>query len=243
MKKLIVPIYILLVSASFFGAARTYAAAVPLSPPLITVVPKDLGNNEIWYIGGAVAVPEGEVTIYLQGERGEALSFTTRANERGEWFYTHTTFLREGKYRSWAQLRVGEELSPPGPEVRFEIVPTALRIGTYRVSFETLYLSVAIFLLLSILGAGGFSWHHFRGWREKRARLRKEVREAEEETRRGFALLRQDIQEEIAFIAQIKKSREISMEERRREEKLLQDLNLVERHIMEEIGDINPAIP
>jgi cbb3-type cytochrome oxidase subunit 3 len=225
-------------------AARVGFAAEPLSlaPPLITLVPQDIGNNEIWYIGGAAATPRADVLIFLQGEGGDTQNFITRADENGAWFYTHPTFLREGAYRSWAQMKVGDQLSPPGPQVAFHIVSTALRIGSLRISFETLYLGTAVFFLLLVLGIAWFALYHFRHFRHKRARLTKEIREAVEEARRGFILLRQDIQEELGFIARIKKSRELNEEERRREEKLMQDLNLVEQHVMEELGDVETAM-
>ena len=219
------------------------AEQTTISPPLVTLVPKDLGNNEIWYIGGTASVPQAEVIIYLQGQGGETLSFTAKSNEKGEWFYTHSSFLKEGAYKSWAQLKVGGELSPPGPEVSFEIAPTALRIGSYRVSYEELYLIFALALFAVLLGVGGFVFFHFRSYHLKNTQLKKEIREAEEEAKRGFDILRRDLKDEIEFIGKIKKSRELSIEEHRREEKLLHDLDLVERHLMKEIGDIEPAMP
>ncbi len=228
-----------------FGISATLAANEQgtISPPLITLVPKDLGNNEIWYVGGTASAPEAEIVIYLQGQDGTTQSFSAKSNEKGEWFHTHGTFLKEGKYKSWAQLKVAGELSPPGPEVSFEIIPTALRVGSYRVSFEALYLTFALFLfgILSVLVL--VIVYHFRNYHKKNAHLRKEIREAEEEARKGFDILRRDIKEELEFIGTIKKSRELKMEEHRREEKLMHDLDLIERHLMKEIKDIEPALP
>ena len=82
----------------------------------------------------------------------------------------------------------------------------------------------------------------YRSFRIKNARLHKEIREAEEEARRGLDLLRNDIKDEIEFIGTIRKSRELKIEEHRREEKLMHDLDLVERHLMKEIHDIEPAL-
>lgn len=250
LNKFAAAVFLALVTLTFAVASVTHAAEqTTISPPLVTLVPKDLGNNEIWYIGGVSSVPRAEVVIYLQGAAGETLSFTTRSNERGEWFYTHNAFLKEGSYKSWAQLRVGGsvssqggELSPPGPEVSFEIFPTALRIGTYRVSFETLYLTLSLALLAVLAALSWFAVYHFRSFKIKSIRLKKEIREAEEEARRGLDLLRRDIKDEIEFIGKIRKSRDLNIEEHRREEKLLHDLDLVERHLIKEIGDIEPVL-
>ena len=237
---------LILFSISILGFSISALAANQqgtISPPLITLVPRDLGNNEIWYIGGTASVPETDIIIYLQGQDGETQSFTAKSNEKGEWFYTHSSFLKEGKYKSWAQLKVLGELSPPGPEVSFEIIATALRIGSYRISFEILYMTVALILFGILVVLALVIFYHFRHYHIKNARLRREIREAEEEARKGFDILRRDIKEELEFIARIKKSQELTIEEHRREEKLMHDLDVVERHMMKEIKDIEPAMP
>jgi len=226
-----------------FGIPATAADFIPVSPPLITLIPRDLGNNEIWYIGGSASTPSAEIMIYLRSATGETMGFTTKTGGKGEWFYTHNGFLREGKYTSWAQMRIGDELSPPSPEVAFEIMATAVRIGPYRVSWEILYLVFALLMLLILTISSIFAIYHFRHYHIKSSRLRREIREAETEARKGFELLRKDVKEEIEFLGKIKMSRELSIEENRREEKLLTDLNFIEQHILKEIGDIELSIP
>ena len=239
----VILIFSLLAAFSFyflFSVRLANAEQTPLivPPPLVTLVPKDLGNDDIWYLGGTASVPNAEVIIYLQSSSGETLSFTTKANDRGEWFYSHAGFLREGRYKSWAQLKVENAFSPPGPEVSFEIIATALRLGSLRISYENLYLTLALALFAILLGAGSFSLYHFRRYHQKNSLFKKEVAEAEEKVRQGFALLRQDIKSELDLISTIKKSRELSAEEHRREEKLINDLGFVENNILKEIGDI-----
>lgn len=242
--RLVISVWVfVLVSGLVIVVSAQGAEFIPIPPPLVTLVPKGLGNDELWYLGGTASVPNSEVIIYLQNERGETLSFTTKASDKGEWFYSHNSFLTKGKYKSWAQLRAGKELSPPGPEVSFDILPTALRIGSYRISYEAMYLVLALLMLAALLAVSGFGIYHFRHYHLKHARLRKEIREAEEEARRGFEILRGDIKEEMEFISRIKMSRELSIEEHRREEKLLQDINFIEKHLLKEMGDIEPAIP
>src|SRR3989344_4308197 len=213
-----------------------------ISPPLINLVPRGLGNDEIWYIGGTASVPEAEIIIYLQSASGEMLSFKTAANEKWEWFYSHTGFLKEGRYKSWTQLKQDQQFSPPSPEVAFDILPTAFRIGKIRISYADFYLAFALALLAVLAALSVFFAYHFRNYYQKNSLLRKEMREAEEEVRKGFALLRQDIRAEIDFIGKIKKSRNLSANERFREEKLFNDLNLIENQIMKEIEDMEPII-
>lgn len=84
----------------FLASPAALAGLLTISPPLVTLIPRDLGNNEIWYVGGSASVPNAEVVIYLQSESSETMSFTTLTNEKGEWFYSHTTFLRPGDYKT-----------------------------------------------------------------------------------------------------------------------------------------------
>ena len=213
-----------------------------IPPPVATLVPQNLGNNEIWYIGGTAAVPRADVLIFLQNTGGEMLNFSVRADETGEWLYTHTGFLKEGEYRAWAQLKVGDQFSPPGPQAAFRVAATAFRVGSLRIGYEALAFGMALVLFLILIGVSGFALYHFHHLRRSRARLRAGVREAAEEARRGFALLRQDIREELNVAARIRKSRELDAEELRREEKLIRDLDMVERHIMEDMRDEEAAL-
>lgn len=242
MKKFLLTIFaiLLLVSTGNFGVSA--AEMVKFAPPIITLAPQDLGNDELWYIGGNASVPDSEIIILLQNESGGTFSFLARADNQGQWFYAHDNFLKEGKYKAWAQMKIGDAVSSPSPEVAFDILSTAFRIGNIRISYADFYLALALLLLAILAALSAFFAYHFRHYYQKNSRLRKETREAEEEARRGFTLLRQDIREEIDFIGKIKKSRSLNGDERFREEKLFKDLNLIENQIMKEIEDIEPII-
>jgi hypothetical protein len=66
----------------------------------------------------------------------------------------------------------------------------------------------------------------------------KEIHEAEESIRRGFAVLRRDVQAELAVVGKIKLTKELSQEEKQRESELLRDLDWVERMIGKEVWDV-----
>lgn len=66
----------------------------------------------------------------------------------------------------------------------------------------------------------------------------KEIREAEESVRRGFAVLRRDIQAELAAVNKVKISGQFSPEEERFATQLLKDLEEVENYIGKEIWDV-----
>lgn len=63
----------------------------------------------------------------------------------------------------------------------------------------------------------------------------------EESVRRGFAILRRDIQAEFDLVKKAKLKGDISEEEKFKEEQLLKDLQEVEKYIGKEIWDIEKS--
>lgn len=68
--------------------------------------------------------------------------------------------------------------------------------------------------------------------------LMREVKEAEEAVRRGFAVLKRDIEAELSVIHKAKLNKSLSSEEKQKEDQLLRDLAEMERYIGKEVWDI-----
>lgn len=223
----------------FTGASAQAQQQGVLSPPIITTVSKEIFNDEIFYVGGHLTIPGAEAMLFIQDiESGQTLSYRVTADDRGEWFYRHTTFLPSGTYVIWAQARDGEQLSPPSPQVSMGVAAHAIKVGLTRISFETIYL-VTIIILAGILAA--LLWigsYHYRHGKRKHAKLMAERAKLEESVRRGFALLQRDIEEEVEIISHAKLSREISEAEKKREEQLLKDLEAVRQNIGEQVWEL-----
>ncbi|MCH8244393.1 hypothetical protein IIB97_00710 [Patescibacteria group bacterium] len=226
-----------------FGIQPVLAQEAEFAPPLITTISRDISNNEIFYVGGKTGVSFGEVILYLQNLRtGETFSYNIVSDRQGDWFYRHDAFLSSGGYQLWTQGRVADQLSPPSPQIQITVGSTAIQFGASRISYEVLYLIFVIILLFVLLGLFGYIVFHVHYGRKESARLIKEVREAEEAVRRGFAVLRRDIEAELAFVNKLKLSKTLSDEENAMEERLLKDFKEVERYIGKEIWDIEKEI-
>jgi hypothetical protein len=226
-----------------FGAHPAQAQTVELSPPFVTSIARDISDEEIFYAGGKVDVSGAEVVIYLQNLRtGETESHVVAADNRGDWFYRHNTFLGAGDYLLWAQARFGGSTSPPGPQIQLAVRPTAIHFGASRLSYETLYLVFLLILLFAVAGLVGYIVYHGLHAREKGKLVEKELKEAEESIRRGFAVLRRDIEAELAVVRKAKLGKELKDEERGKEAQLLKDLAWVEEYIGKEVWDIDRAI-
>lgn len=215
------------------------AQAEPIGPPIVTSVSENVSNEEIFYIGGKAENANSKIIIYLQNARTlETQNFNVEADKRGEWFYRHSGFLAPGEYILWAQSSLGEVLSPPSPQVKLVVHQTALEIGASRFSYELLYLIIALAsfaLMLFFLTNTLIHWN--RGKKKHRAML-KEISEAEEALKRSFAVLRRDIQAQLAVMHRIRESNALSEGERQKEEQLLRDLDWAEKHAGKEVFDL-----
>lgn len=232
-------VLLLFLGGLLFSAGSALSQVLELSPPLITAVSKNISNDEIFYVGGKTEASDIQIILYLQNIRtGETISQTVTSDKQGNWFYRHNAFLSSGEYLLWAQSKLGEQISPPSPQVRLSIQATAIQFGASRISYETLYLAVSILLFFLLVGVGSYTLAHARSAREKHREFLKEMREAEESIRRGFAVLRRDIEAELNVIRQAKLGKELSMQEHMREEQLLKDLDWAERSIGKEVWEV-----
>lgn len=230
---------LIITGLTIFAAPPAHAASITVSPPVVTTISKDITNNEIFYLGGKNDSPSSTVVIYIQNlETGETISETAQADLSGQWFYRHDGFLYSGNYRLWVQTKVGDSLSPPSPEQVVHVRTDAIQVGVSRISFEALYLILIILALITILALSLYVVFHIYHGRRKHRLLQKEIREAQESVKRGFAILRHDVQSELEIIRKAKLAKDISAEESIREEQLLKDLQSMEAYIGKEIWDV-----
>ncbi len=238
---------IFIISGLIFGANLALAQMAPrelaLEPPLVTLFPQTVSNDEILYIGGRAGAPRAEVIIYLQEEiEGGAVSQSIKTNQDGEWFYSFPKFLDPGSYLVWTQLKLGEEISPPSSKLELVVAKTAIQFGENRYSYEQIYLVVVFVFLILIVLLLIFLGYHFYHLRKKRTKLSKEIGEVEESIKRGFAILRRDIEAELEIVRKTKLTKELMVEEKMREEKLLKDLDWVNNYIGKEVWEASKEV-
>lgn len=230
---------LVILSGILFQTTRARAETLEIDPPVISIVSRDITNDQIFYAGGKNSVPQSSVIVYLQNvATGETTSDVVVVDKNGEWFYRHPVFLQSGNYLLWVQDKLGSRLSPPSPQVNLTVRTTAFQLGASRISYETLYLLLLIAAGIAITALVlEIIWHWYFGRRRHRALL-EEIREAEESVRRGFAVIRRDIEAELAVIHKVKLSQQLSAEEQQKEEVLLKDLQSVEQYIGKEIWKV-----
>ena len=213
-----------------------------LVPPQITVSPPALTNKEILYLGG-LANPDDTILIFLQRGREAIITAQVQADNSGGWFYTHKGFLSEGDYKVWARSRdAGGVLSANTESIGLEVVGAAIEIGSFRLSFKSLYVTiigilsilVTIFLVVVVIMVAMI--------RYKKRRLQREVFEAHQSVKRGYDILKDDIHKELNVLKELEKGKTLSSEEKARQEKLMRDLDFVIRFIEKGIVDVEKLI-
>lgn len=234
-----------LIIAFAFGTAFLFAntplvlAQEQLNPPLISTTSRDISNEEIFYAGGKADITDSEIVLYIQNLRtGETTTRIAPVDKKGDWFYRHDSFLSSGEYLLWGQARLGEQTSPPTPQIQFSVQPTAIQFGSSRISSESLYLAITIALLALLAILITYIIRHTMQARKKYEEFMKEVQEAQEAVRRGFAVLRHDVETELHSLSAKKSGRRLSEKDLARERELLEDLAEIEQRIGKEILDI-----
>ncbi len=207
-------------------------------PPLVTTYSESISNKEIFYIGGRVGNAEEAVVLYTQNlETGETFSYEVTSNTDGDWFYRHNTFLPPGEYLMWVQGKQGEQWSPPSSQITISVERAAIQFGANRLSYEAVYLFLVIVLLVLITALTIFIIFHYRQGKKKYKKFQTEVQGAQESVRRGFTLLRRDIESELEILRKNLQG-ELALEEKHKEAELLNDLNAVQKRIGNDIWEI-----
>lgn len=221
------------------GQHTSHAAELEFSPPVITSHSTSISEEEIFFVAGRTSEPNTAVVIHLQNlYDGQTFNFESLSDKRGDWFYRHTGFLSGGQYLIWAQGKSGEQLSAPSPQVTMSVQPIAFRIGSSRVPYNMLYLVAIISLFVLVLLLVVFIILHAHIGRRRKKEFMAHVRTAEESIKRGFALLRKDIEAELKVVKKASLSPELSAEERIREQEILDDLQAIEKYVDKEIWEV-----
>ena len=211
-------------------------------PPLVLSVPSHVQSDELFYISGVYPIPGATITIYLQNDQtGETSTFAVVVDKKGNWFYSHPDFLNIGSYTAWTQATTKGMASPPSAQVKFSVDATALSVGSSRISFELVYLSVSVALFLLTILLLVMALYYYRRGRNRHEILLHEIKEAEEAVHLGFAIIRRDIEAELGVIKKLRMVRPLREEEETKHRALLDDMREIESTIDKQVTDIQIA--
>jgi hypothetical protein len=190
------------------------------------------------YAGGT-GEPDTQVVLYLQHvETGETRSQLVPVDRRGEWFYRYENFLSNGQYRIWVQGKLANQLSPPSAQQIVRVEPTAFEFQGSRLSYPALYGLIIVLLSLLVCFLVAYILYHWRHARKKHKELAHDLGHVEASVKRAYVLVRREIKRELDALKQSAVERALSPEEKQRTLQLLKDLRRVERHVAQEIWEM-----
>jgi hypothetical protein len=208
-----------------------------LEPPILD----DTSVDGRFLVGDAITIrgttyPNADVTVYHSLNDGEANEKQVRSDDTGLFIATVTDGARPGKYTLWFSVTDERGASSP-PSIKRSVnvsQPLIMLFGGVAVTYLSIIvpLIALIFLLVLVLWLG-YTWA-----RSYRSRVQYETKDAYRAARKEFDALRKDLIKQIGMLERANQSRELTREEMRIFTNLSKRLDHIERHIAEEIEDI-----
>lgn len=205
-------------NTSFIFAQKTEPV---LSQPTIAVNPDIYyPQDEVLYIEGR-AKPNSSIQIQFLKPGAKIIRLVTKSDQNGEWVLTERAPLEPGDWEVRARLVEGERVSEWSNPRVIKAIATGVTLGGITIKFTFL-------IILFVLAISVILYLLFRVRRETREKTGAMIEQ-------DFSELKRDIMEELKHLAS---KRELSKEEQEHRDKLLRDLEHVEREIGRKLKDV-----
>lgn len=209
-----------------------------IAVPKITICPQVFkSGEEMIYLGGT-ALPGTKIVISLLKDEELVKEWEVTSDAEGDWSLAKEGLFKSGNYKILAKAKDsrGAESYPSEPCI-LKIILGGISIGPWIITYKSLTLfGLIIFIILLLL----FIYLLYRVQRTRRI-IEIEVLDLKKKFYKEYYELRIGIEKELKILRSIQTERELSQEERARQEELLKDLEDVERVIRIELKDIEEA--
>lgn len=214
-----------------------------LEPPTITAYSRTISSNEVVFIEGK-ALPGTSVVVTIARPDGSEESVREiSVDAEGDWTFLGMQNRAAGQWRITIRTKdVQGAISEQKAEVAMEVIPVAIRIGKYKVTYASAYGAGASVLLFGALVILLILVRFRKKLRMLHTKVLKEVTEAEYAVHAGFQTLRGDVIEELQTIDALQSIRQLTPAEQARREKMLRDLAFIEFQVTKEVEDIEHVL-
>jgi hypothetical protein len=212
----LIPVGLLfLLCAIAFAQTPSFEA---LGEPYISISPDQFYPlEEILYVEGR-ADPNAIVSVLIEKQGDKPIKFTVKADSAGEWVVAEKTFLSAGNPRVIRSVVTGIDFF--GLQVRYAV------------------LAAVAALFLAIITAL-FIYFRKKIQRLQRGLMEKQLRETEERFHKGFAEIRGELMDQLKALANETQGRALTPDEVGRRNRILAELEELERNLEHDIGDIS----
>lgn len=211
----------------------------PIEKPIVTIWPRIYtAGEERFYVEGE-AIPQAEITIFLEKGGNIAKEWKALSGKQGAWKFSTTELLESGVYNLFTKARdMRGALSELSSKQEIEVILSGIVLGSLMITYRNLVSILAVILVLLISVAIYFITKSLK----HRKILRRETKEAEQGLHQGFSALRDEIVKELKKLEGVKSGRELSEREQEIIKNLKNDLSRVEKFIGKEIKDVEKEL-
>lgn len=222
--------------AGNFAMASIDFEIEPLRAPIFTQIPKEIEKGDQLIVAGTSDYPGSKVVVMYQkdGEEKSAQETTVSVDESGNFNVTipETEFSR-GEYVIWGKAldkRGAQSLNSEKHKVTV-VSAGLLKIGGILISYFTLFLSIFLLIIASIVSTM-YAWYKITTLQRK---IREEREVAVKGIEKAFTALRDEVKQQVTMLDNDKR---ISESERRIYEKLRSALKISEGFISKKVHNI-----
>jgi len=232
---------VLFLSVAFAQNTTVVPISESVVEPYISVSPDYFYPlEEILYVEGransnaiVTVTFQKQGSIQKQGDR--PVNFTVKADSFGEWVVAEKTFLSAGDWQVRARQKVGPIISGDSNPRVVRSVVNGVNLFGIQVRYAIITIVVVIFLAVI-----GFIFFYFRRKvrRLQRGLLHKQLKETEERFHEGFAEVRKELMDQLRDLAANTQGRPLSPDEIEKKDRILRELDDLEKNLDHDIGDI-----
>ncbi len=220
-----------------FAARAGDVVSQTLIEPSISISPDYFYTmDEIMYVEGRSS-PNAMVSVLFEREGNveKPVKFNVKADSSGEWVVADKVYLSSGDWKVTAKQQIGASVSGWSNPRIIRSVVTGISLFGLKIKYAVI-VSVVLFFLLILLAV-------FIYFRKKIKSLQKglrdrQLKETEERFHKGFAEIRRDLMDQLKALAQESQTRPLKPEEIEKRDKILEEIDSIERNLDHDIGDL-----
>lgn len=203
--------------------------------PEITVCPGTFRAGEEKLFLAGTGLPESKQIIFFEKNSEIIKQWEVFSDKEGDWSLVKEELFKSGIYKVFVKTEDKRgTISNPSKSCFVKVILGGISIGPLILSYKTLTL-IGLILLISLLV---FIFYFFRKIRKTRKLIEIETLDLKKKFYKEYNELKSGIERELEEFKKLTKERELTSEEKKRQDELLKDLKDVERVLTEELKDI-----
>lgn len=213
---------------------------ISVSVPRIKT-PKITEYSEVITKGGQVTIkgttyPSGDVFVYIKDGDDEPKKYPIKANDSGVFEFKSGNISHVGLASAWVVASRGDSIQSEASEVVYIRVNKSLVVRTGLFAIEVLMVLIPLILLILLLMFT--TYYGFHKFRVMRRRLLLDLDKTEDDSRKIFEVIKDDVKKSIHLFKKINIRRKISDEEKEVLDTLSKDVEQAEEYFEKRIEKI-----